>query len=114
MFCKNCGKEIDGNAVFCPHCGVAVRDLNQVTPQTTETNTLAIVGFILSFFIAIAGLVCSILGKKRADELNGNGREFAVAGIVISIVSLVSSIFFAIVYVLACLGFVGGIMNGIY
>ena len=22
MHCKNCGKEIDDNAVVCPHCGV--------------------------------------------------------------------------------------------
>ncbi|MCB5287840.1 MAG: zinc ribbon domain-containing protein, partial [Candidatus Cloacimonetes bacterium] len=23
MFCKNCGKEIDDNAIICIHCGVS-------------------------------------------------------------------------------------------
>ena len=25
-FCKNCGKEIDDNAVVCPHCGVIQKE----------------------------------------------------------------------------------------
>ena len=25
MFCTNCGKEIDNNAVICVHCGVPVQ-----------------------------------------------------------------------------------------
>lgn len=28
MFCKNCGQEIDDQAVVCPNCGVAQKDLN--------------------------------------------------------------------------------------
>lgn len=31
MYCKNCGQEIDDNAVVCPHCGVQQKDLTQPT-----------------------------------------------------------------------------------
>lgn len=101
MFCKNCGKDIDDKAVVCPHCGVATGVRQPSAATHNETNTLAIVGFILSFFIAIAGLVCSILGKKKADELGGNGKGLATAGIVISIVSIVASVIYIIVAVAA-------------
>lgn len=86
MFCKYCGSQIDDNAVFCPHCGVSQ------TQNKEETNAPAIVGFVLSFFIAIAGLICSIVGYKKAKELGGKGYGFAVAGIIISIVDVWISI----------------------
>lgn len=95
MFCKNCGREIDNNAAVCPYCGV-VASKEQLTPKS-ETNVLAIVGFVLSFFIAIAGLICSILGKKKADELSGSGKGLATAGIVISIASMAISVIYIIV-----------------
>ncbi len=82
MFCKNCGSQIDDRAVICPHCGVPQ------TVQKAESNVLAIVGFVLSFFIAIAGLICSILGLKKAKELGGTGNGLAVAGIAISACTL--------------------------
>lgn len=85
MFCSNCGSQIDDNASICPHCGVATKNYK---PEE-QKNVLALVGFILSFVVAIAGLVCSIIAYKKADELNGNGKAFARAGIIISAVELV-------------------------
>ena len=92
MFCKNCGKEIDDKASICIHCGVAVEKKS----ENTETNVLAIVGFVLSFFIALAGLICSIIGYKRAPQFGGKGKNFALAGIIISIVSMVLGFIFYI------------------
>lgn len=89
MYCKNCGKEINDNAVVCPYCGVQVGKLNT---QENKTNTLAIVGFIFSFFIPIVGLICSILGRKNAAECGGNGRGLATAGMIISIVWMVLAV----------------------
>ena len=93
MFCKNCGTQIDDKAVICPHCGVPQE------AQKEESNVLAIVGFILSFFIAVAGLVCSILGLKKAPELGGKGRGLAMAGLIISIICLVLYVILFIVEV---------------
>ena len=86
MFCRNCGKEIDDKASFCIHCGVAVDSRR----EESQTNVLAIVGFVLSFFVAIAGLICSIIGYKNAPDFGGKGKSLALAGIIISIVSMIT------------------------
>lgn len=95
MFCTNCGKEINDNAVICPNCGVPTANLKQQSapapaPVSETTNTLAIVGFVLSFFTGLVGLIVSILGynKSKEPEMNGSGRGFAIAGIAISSVEL--------------------------
>ena len=50
---------------------------------------LAIVGFLLSFFIPLAGVICSAISYKNADrEFGGDGKNFALAGIIISAVYL--------------------------
>lgn len=54
-------------------------------------NVLAIIGFILSFIFPIVGLIlCLIaLGQIRGSGESGHG--LAVAGIIISIISMVAS-----------------------
>ncbi len=93
MFCNNCGKEIDNNAAICPYCGVVANKnaLNSAT-NINQSNTMATVGFVFSFFIAIVGLICSIIGLKRAPEFGGNGKGLAIAGIIISIISIIFTI----------------------
>ena len=90
MFCKNCGQELNDNAVICPHCGVATDNYAKSTAVTEQKNTMALIGFILSFFVALAGLIVSIIAYKNAKkpEFNGDGKSFALAGIIISAVSL--------------------------
>lgn len=105
MFCKNCGKEIDDKAAICIYCGVST-SYNE-KPQQETTNVLAIVGFILSFFISIAGLICSIIGYKRAPELGGKGKGLALAGIIISAVSMAIALIYVVI-ALAALGTVIG------
>ncbi|MCD7729356.1 MAG: zinc ribbon domain-containing protein [Clostridia bacterium] len=98
MYCRNCGKELDDSATFCPHCGVPTD--NYIPPETnfsTATNVCAIVGFILSFFVVIAGLVISIIGYKKAPEYNGNGKGLAIAGIIISAAEI-AVVFFSVVF----------------
>lgn len=90
MYCKNCGQEIDDNADICIHCGVKT---GKTTPQNSSSNTIAIVGFVLSFFISIAGLVCSIIGLVKSKDCGGKGKGFAIAGIVIAAASMIFSIF---------------------
>ncbi len=124
MFCTKCGKEIPEEAKFCPHCGAstngepqpnanrdtyftpppAPRYQQQPAQQTQETNTMAIVGFVLSFFITIAGLICSIIGYRNADsQYGGNGKGLALAGIIISAISMV----IAFVCVIVVISFAG-------
>ncbi len=93
MFCTNCGKEIDSNAYVCPHCGV---QLHKEEPRVKPNNTLAIVGFVLSFFIPIAGLICSIIAYNKSKEINDVGKSFSLAGIIISAVILSISVLLAL------------------
>ena len=51
--------------------------------NNNNTNVIAIVGFVLSFFIGIAGLICSIIGLIKSKKLK-NGKGFSIAGIIIS------------------------------
>ena len=103
MFCKNCGKEISDNAYVCPNCGVkvggGVRTGGGMEVDGRKTNTLAIVGFILSFFVSIAGLICCIIARKQITERDEGGAGLALAGLIISIVSLVIAVIYLIVVI---------------
>lgn len=95
MFCKNCGREVDDNAIICPACGVLVGEIKK------EKNVLALIGFILSFFVPLAGLICSIIARKKCREEHMDGESLALAGIIISAIELaisVIAIVFCIIY----------------
>jgi len=130
MFCVHCGKEIKDEAIFCPHCGVATHNFKavaepQAQPVRKQVNVIAIIGFSLSlaaiflnfihvgvFLLAIiAALVLSIVGAVNAKNCH-SGTGFAVAGIVISAVTIISflaMIFFAIAFALTFLPFFASI-----
>ncbi len=136
MFCRNCGKQLEDNAIICPQCGLEVtpmprpngnytnnrpcgdnrNNMGNGTPNyganngpangasnsmngnayayaprpapRDKSNTIAVVGFVLSFFFAIAGLVCSIIGYNKAKKEGLDNKELAIAGIVISAVEI--------------------------
>lgn len=65
-----------------------------------EKNPLALAGFICSFFAyaAVVGLVLSAIGLSKANRsVSKKGRGFAIAGLTISIVTIVSLIIVGIV-----------------
>ena len=83
-FCTQCGNELDEKAVMCPKCGTTMETLK----VEKQTNGMAIAGFILSFFFALLGLIFSIIGLNKSKTTN-SGRGLSIAGIIISIVSMV-------------------------
>lgn len=98
MFCKNCGKEIDDRAAICIHCGVPTGVVQDASVAPKKVNAFGIAGFVVSllsmwlgvyFCIAsIVGLVLSIVGmvqRKKCTSCNG----LAIAGLVLSIISIV-------------------------
>lgn len=120
MFCKNCGKEIDDNALICPNCGVATDKLQQDTattvtaeaPAAKKVNVCAILGLVFSilafvgiwvfgwlFYIgAPVALVLSIVGLVLSKKL-GTGKGLAIAGLVVTIFDVVFYLIFLFVIV---------------
>jgi len=58
-----------------------------------QKNSMATAGLILAFFIPILGLIFSCMGLSKAKQLNGLGRGVAIAGIVISILNFLLTLF---------------------
>lgn len=57
-----------------------------------KTSTCAIAGFILSFFSFTPGLILSIVGLDETKRYDEDGKGLAIAGIVISVLTLISTI----------------------
>ncbi|HEU0206845.1 MAG TPA: DUF4190 domain-containing protein [Pseudolysinimonas sp.] len=51
-----------------------------------RTNTLAIVGFVLSFFVSVAGIICSHIALGQIKRTGEGGRGLALAGVIIGYV----------------------------
>lgn len=65
--------------------------------QQAKTNTLALVGFILSFFLGFVGSILCFVGLEEIKKSGEQGRELAIAGIIIGLAPLALSL---IVFVL--------------
>ena len=115
-FCTQCGSALEEGSVVCPNCGNKIRSAeeNVVTAEPVvnqnvsydnnngtvkNSNTFALVGFILSLVnilccgaFSIFGLVFSIIGLVESKKQDGNGKGMAIAGIIISSIFVVLSI----------------------
>jgi uncharacterized membrane protein YvbJ len=59
MFCKNCGQEIDDQAVVCPHCGVAQNTIPTAGNDDTGSYGWAVLGCC----IPVVGLILYLVWK---------------------------------------------------
>jgi uncharacterized membrane protein YvbJ len=108
-YCTHCGKEILDDAVVCPYCGcptsAANYNQNNYVPKR-PLDLLSVVGFILSFIVAVAGLAVSIVAYNRikyTDDFTSKG--LAKAGIIISSVELCVAFLAVFVTMLLVFGF---------
>ena len=62
-------------------------------------NGMAIAGFVCSFIFSIVGLVLSIIGYNQTKKTGEKGKELALAGIIISGLSIVMTIVMIIAFV---------------
>ena len=106
MFCKICGKEINDQAVICPHCGCQTKESAIENSDAKKINALCIVGFVLSIvsllislvgIVAIAGLVLSIIGVNQAIKNNQKLKGLGIAGICVSAASLLYTLIVLII-----------------
>ncbi len=128
MYCKNCGNNINDNAVVCPNCGVQVGEFKSTDTQKPSAdlpqkgNAVGIVGFVTSLVGALFGLIslivstnilmliaialdiasiaCSAVGRKRAKKENASFGGLSLAGLIIGIVFISLTVFFLILGVI--------------
>lgn len=62
-------------------------------------NGMALAGFVCSFIFSIVGLVLSIIGYNQTKKTGEKGKELALAGIIISGLSIVMTIVMIIAFV---------------
>ena len=96
MYCRNCGKQIDDNAVLCVNCGVPTRKFNLLQQemnvvQEKKVNGLGVAGFVIgmiSGFPLFLIFICLILaGAAYGINLFIIGASFFIisaVGVVLS------------------------------
>lgn len=67
----------------------------QLKPETT--NTLAIVSFVLAFFVSIAAVITGHLALSQIRRTGEKGRGFALAGVILGYVSMATTVIAVIV-----------------
>ena len=77
-FCKNCGKEIDDNAVVCPRCGV-------IQKEELVQNTVDNGGFLwglLGCCIPIVGLILFLVWRDTKPKTSRAAGIGALVGVI--------------------------------
>lgn len=122
-FCGNCGAALVSNDNN--NSAYAASDMNnQYNPNVQNVNTycnpqqngyynqaqnnsyskmnsMALAGFIVSFFFGLVGLILSLIGFHQTRVRGERGKGFAIAGIVIGCLSVISTIWIIIFIVTA-------------
>jgi hypothetical protein len=68
-------------------------------PVQPGYNTMAIVGFILAFFINIVGVILGFVALSQIKRTGEQGRGLAIAAIIIGLAEIVLGIIFTIIIV---------------
>lgn len=115
VFCQRCGTELEDENSICQKCEAnKIEDTEIVSNNNINDNSknnLAIAGFILSILsilccgaISIVSLILSIIGYNKVKDENNSAKGFAIAGMIISSIMIITSIvFYILVFGLALL-----------
>ena len=128
-YCTNCGEKVEEYYNVCPRCGTSLKNNKFVSEDnqyrrsnsyssTSEINddkrkssegesssdTFAIVGFVLTFFVPIVGLILSILGMKSTKN-----KGFAIAGVILNSIIVLFTVIIILFYISIFRAALGGI-----
>lgn len=110
-FCSVCGTPFNPGATFCAKCGnnltfagggqpggMPMMPPMMDVPVQMRTSGMAIAGFVLSFFCGLLGLIFSCIGYSECKNSGGTvgGGGLALAGIIISLVSMLLGVMMAL------------------
>lgn len=77
-----------------------------------HTNTFAVIAVILAFVQPIAGIIFGHISLSQIKRNGDAGRGLALTGLILGYVSLVSIIFFVVMYLSMVALFVGSMGTG--
>ncbi len=107
-FCEHCGGKIDGNQEYCPNCGAKIEKNKEavsgtvvnnngttVKDNTTTAFVCSIVGFLCCTYVAIPGLILSIISLRDMKEgkISSEKKWMAITGIVLSALGIILLIY---------------------
>lgn len=104
MYCKNCGKELNDQAIICPHCGVAVNEekLKQMSSATKGDDAPSAGFAVLCFFLPILGLILYLVWKDEYPLKAKSCGKGALIGVIIEVVGAV--LFILLFFILFSIG----------
>lgn len=81
MYCKNCGKEIKEDALYCSNCGARQ---DPILPQKEETNTDFWFS-VLGFLIPLAGLIVFLVYEGKKPGQAKAAAKGALIGVIVKV-----------------------------
>ncbi len=100
MYCRNCGKELADNSLYCPECGANQKPIPQAAQKTEETKVWGILSIIFDLVpgFLVFGLVFAIVGlctyqQKENKRLCWIGIGLFIVMLIIYIVLLLFVIY---------------------
>jgi len=94
QFCVQCGNPLEPTGNAAPYTPPVMQQPVYTAPSSAPGHELALIGLILSAIgIPIVGLILCLLARK-----DGNREGICTAGIVLSIISLVSALIIVVLY----------------
>lgn len=95
MYCRNCGKQLNDEAVYCTGCGAAVAQ----TPMQTDSADRPSFGYaLLGFFVPLVGLILFLVNEAKKPKMAKSAAKGALIGFITVVVLLFALIVLGVVF----------------
>lgn len=112
-FCAKCGKAVEETEAFCGNCGASLKEgvKSEVVDSSNDMNSdskgainkdytvagfvCSLIGFLCCTYVAIPGLVFSIMSfnDMKSGKISSNRKWMAIVGIIFSAFGIVTLLY---------------------
>lgn len=71
MFCSNCGKGVNTNAVVCISCGAGIKSKGNISIEKEWSDSFYTGSLIVTFIMPLIGFIIGIYGLFTVNKLKG-------------------------------------------